>query len=52
MPKLPQVSGKETVKILQKIGFKIVSQKGSHIKLARVVGGINQRVIVPNHKQI
>ncbi len=52
MPKLPVVSGKETVKALQKIGFKVNSQKGSHIKLIRTVGRITQKVIVPNHKFI
>ena len=50
MPKLPQVSGREVVKVLRKIGFKKVSQKGSHIKLERPQGDIIQTVIVPNHK--
>jgi len=35
MPKLPQVSGKETIKALQKIGFTVAGQKGSHVKLVR-----------------
>lgn len=48
MPKNPVVSGRETVKILQKLGFEIVSQRGSHIKLAKG----SKKVIVPNHKQI
>lgn len=52
MPKLPQVSGKETIKALQKVGFEVVSQKGSHIKLVRKIGNITHKVIVPNHKQI
>lgn len=48
MPKLPVVSGKKVVKTLTKIGFKIVSRRGSHIKLKRD----KQTVIVPNHKTI
>lgn len=52
MSKLPQVSGKDTVKALQKIGFSIVSQKGSHIKLSRRIGNQNQTVIIPIHKII
>lgn len=52
MPKLPVVSGKETIKALQKIGFEAMNQEGSHIKLARKVGSVTQKVIVPNHKQI
>ncbi|MBI2029021.1 type II toxin-antitoxin system HicA family toxin [Candidatus Gottesmanbacteria bacterium] len=52
MPKLPQVSGKDVVKALEKIGFNKVSQKGSHIKLQRVKGNLTQIVIVPNHKTL
>ena len=33
MPKLPQVSGKQTIKIFQKLGYKISHQKGSHVRL-------------------
>lgn len=50
MPKLPQVSGREVVKALRKIGFEKVSQKGSHIKLIRKRGNLTQTIIVPNHK--
>jgi predicted RNA binding protein YcfA (HicA-like mRNA interferase family) len=50
MPKLPQVSGKQTIKALQKIGFVKVSQKGSHIKLVREKGNRKTIVIVPDHK--
>ena len=50
MSKLPQVSGKDTIKALQKIGFVIVSQKGSHVKLARKTSDQNQTVIIPMHK--
>lgn len=53
MPKLPTVSGKETVKALKKIGFELISQKGSHMKLRRTKsGGYTETVIVPNHKII
>lgn len=49
MPKLPVVSGKETVKALEKIGFTVISQKGSHIKLVRVRSSVKQTIIIPNH---
>ncbi len=52
MPRLPQVSGKVTIKALQRIGFQVISQKGSHVKLVRKIGNVTQKVIVPNHKQI
>ena len=49
MPKIPIVSAKQLIKALRKIGFEIVSQKGSHIKL---LGPNNKIAIVPNHSQI
>jgi len=47
MSKLPQVSGKETIRALQKIGFTIIHQRGSHIKLLRTTGRQKQVIIVP-----
>lgn len=52
MSKLPQVSGKDTAKALQKIGFTIISQRGSHLKLARKNNDQHQTVIIPLHKII
>ena len=52
MPKLPQVSGKETIKALHKIGFNIVHQRGSHVKLVRISSDQKQTVIVPLQKVI
>ena len=52
MPKLPQVSAREMLRVLYELNFRIVTQKGSHIKLIRLVGGLKERVIIPNHKLI
>lgn len=52
MSKLPQVSGKDTVKALRQIGFTVIQQKGSHIKLSRTIAEQKQTVIVPNHKVV
>lgn len=52
MSKLPQVSGKDTSKALKKIGFLISSQRGSHVKLTRLLEGQKQTVIIPMHKQL
>ena len=52
MPKLPVLSGKEVVKKLEKAGYRVVRQKGSHIRL-RHTGDINCKpVTVPLHKTI
>lgn len=50
MPKLPQVSGKEAIKAFGKIGFLIVHQRGSHVKLIRSINDQKQTIIVPLHK--
>ena len=34
-PKLPRISGAETVRILEKIGFKQARQRGSHVVFAQ-----------------
>jgi len=47
--KLPRdLSGKDVVKALKKLGFVVEHQKGSHIRLAR--DGL--RVTVPNKREI
>lgn len=50
MSKLPQVSGKDTIRALKKIGFSMVSQKGSHVKMARRTSNQNQTIIISMHK--
>ena len=53
MPKsFRSVSGEKMVKILQKIGFLKISQKGSHIKLKRKTKDDTTIIIVPNHKEL
>lgn len=50
MAKLPRLSGKELVKILSKIGFVSVRQKGSHIIMKKDEGKAG--LVVPNHKEV
>lgn len=53
MPKLKILSGQDIIRILEKFGFSIFSQKGSHVKLRRILsGGVRQILTVPNHKEI
>jgi predicted RNA binding protein YcfA (HicA-like mRNA interferase family) len=48
MPSLPVISGSETVRALQRLGFIVVRQRGSHIVLRRG----SQGCVVPNHREI
>ena len=50
MPRLPRVSGKETVKALQRAGFRAFDQSGSHVYLHKFDGQkFGPRVTVPVH---
>jgi len=48
MPKLPVVSGAETIRALERIGFKVTRQRGSHVVLRKGSTGC----VVPNHKEL
>ena len=53
MPKMRTLSGTEVVAIFGEFGFRPVSQRGSHLKLRRVLeDGSTQTLTVPNHKEI
>ena len=50
MTNLPVVSGGECVRALEKIGFNVTRQKGSHISLRR--DNPFAKTFVPNHKEL
>ena len=53
MQKLKILSGEDVVKIFLSFGFEMASQRGSHVKLKRVVpNGAKQTLTVPNHKEL
>jgi predicted RNA binding protein YcfA (HicA-like mRNA interferase family) len=50
--KLPRnISGQELVKILTKLGYEKVQQKGSHIKVTTNTNG-QHHLAIPNHSPI
>ncbi len=50
MSKLPQVSGPDVVRALEKLGFTVRRQHGSHITMRR--DDPFAQTVVPNHRQI
>ena len=48
MPKLPVVSGAEAVRALERLGFAVTRQRGSHLVLRRGSSGC----VVPNHREL
>ena len=45
-------SGKQIKKILEKIGYKFINQKGSHVKLEKIIDNKKTIIIVPDHKTL
>jgi predicted RNA binding protein YcfA (HicA-like mRNA interferase family) len=52
MPKLRRLAGRDVLTILQGCGFQQVSQRGSHVKLAREIAGTRQVLTVPLHTEL
>ena len=48
MPNLPHVSGSEIVRALERLGFRVTRQRGSHIVMRRGATGC----VVPNHREV
>ncbi len=51
MSRLPVVSGKDMIKVLREIGFRVDRQRGSHIYLIKDEPFF-KAVSVPNHKEL
>jgi predicted RNA binding protein YcfA (HicA-like mRNA interferase family) len=49
---LRRLSGDDVVRIFQKAGFVVQSQKGSHIKLRRTTPAGDQVLTIPRHREI
>ena len=52
MPKIKVLSGSEIINILHLFGFDVLSQRGSHIKLVRIIQDQRQVLTISNHKEL
>lgn len=50
--KLPPASGKEVVAALEKAGYAVVRQRGSHIRMRHLTDAARKPVTVPAHREI
>ena len=50
MGKLASISGKEAVKVFEKLGWKIRGQVGSHVVMTRENAKVN--LSIPQHKEL
>jgi len=51
-PRLPVVSGREALKAFEKIGYKVIRQRGSHIRLRDETNENHLPLTVPDHKEL
>ena len=52
MSKLPVISGDKLIKLLMSLGYKIVRQKGSHVRLRKITEAGEHNITVPKHSEI
>ena len=52
MGKLPSISGRKAAKRLQKIGYRIIRQRGSHMRLIHPSNPARQPLTIPDHNEL
>jgi predicted RNA binding protein YcfA (HicA-like mRNA interferase family) len=50
--KLPVVSGEEAIKAFEKLGYVMIRQTGSHVRMKHQSDGSKTPLTIPNHKVI
>jgi predicted RNA binding protein YcfA (HicA-like mRNA interferase family) len=50
MPRLPVISGRQAVAALQRAGFEVKRQRGSHIIMTKA--GFSETLSVPDHREL
>jgi predicted RNA binding protein YcfA (HicA-like mRNA interferase family) len=51
-PKLPVASGRQVVRALERIGYRVVRRRGSHIRLRDETNPNHLPLTVPDHKTV
>ena len=49
---LPVVSGRQLIRWLESLGYRVVRQRGSHVRLERWLPGGTHAITIPNHREI
>jgi len=52
MPKLPVISGNQAIKCFGKIGYQVVRQRGSHIRMHHKSDSAKPPLTIPRHKTL
>ena len=51
-PKLPVISGEDVIRVLKKLGYEAVRQRGSHVRLYPPAGSNRKPTTVPLHDEL
>jgi predicted RNA binding protein YcfA (HicA-like mRNA interferase family) len=52
MPKMPRISSREAIRVLERLGFQQIRQTGSHIVMKRLTEKGAIGCIVPVHREL
>lgn len=52
MTKLPRISGHEAIRALERLGFRQVRQRGSHVVLRKTLPAGDVGTVVPLHREL
>lgn len=52
MQRLPVVSGGDLIRLLKKLGYQVLRQRGSHVRLVKTTRMGNHKITVPMHREI
>lgn len=52
MPRLPRISSKEAIRVLERLGFVQVRQTGSHVVMKKVTPDGEIGCVVPVHREL
>ena len=52
VPRIRRLGARDVLRVLHEFGFEVVSMRGSHAKLARIVGGRKEILVVPVKRQL
>jgi len=49
---LPSIAGKRLISVLTEMGYQVVRQRGSHVRLEKLTEAGVHKITIPNHKII
>jgi predicted RNA binding protein YcfA (HicA-like mRNA interferase family) len=50
--KLPVIPGKNLIRFLNGLGYSIVRQRGSHIRMEKITAAGTHKITIPNHNPV